>query len=117
MDGNIEEMATWLASSKRFSYGEGWGQLVQSMFREVLERLNNPGIDTDVVSVSGKDFEVKEKRGRLSCHSVRFDCLDDIFERYEHQSQRVCEVCGSVGRLSGDGEWWLSTRCREHRIF
>ena len=115
MDGNIEEMATWLASSKRFSFGEGWGQLVQSMFHEVLGRLSERGIDTE--TVTDKDFEVKEKRGRLSCHAFRFDCLEDILERYEHKSQRICEVCGGVGRLSGDGSYWLSTRCREHRVF
>ena len=115
MTDKTEEIARGFVKSGRFSVGAGWNELTVSMFVEILERLQQDGVSLSSVSV--RDFEVKEKRGRLVCHSTRFDGLDEIAERYEQASLRVCEVCGGVGRLAGDGEWWLSTRCREHRIF
>lgn len=101
--------------SGRFSIGPGWFELTVAMFAEIFERLQLEGLDIESVAV--RDFDIKEKRGRLVCWSGRIEGLDDIFERYESESMRVCEVCGRAGRLSGDGEWWLSTRCGEHRIF
>ena len=115
MKGKAQEVRDWLLDSGQFRVGEGWATLVADMLLEVLEYLESVGVDMQSVKVC--DFEVKEKRGRLVCQSSRFEGFEDIAERYELKSLRVCEVCGSTGRLFGDGEWWLSTRCTEHRIF
>jgi len=115
MTGKTEEIARGFVKSGRFSVGAGWDELTVSMFVEILERLQRDGVNLSSLSV--RDFVVKEKRGRLICHSIRFEGIDEITERYEQASLRVCEVCGGVGRLAGDGEWWLSTRCSEHRMF
>jgi membrane protease subunit (stomatin/prohibitin family) len=115
MTGTAQEVGRAFVESGRFSVGHGWLGLAESMLVEVLTRLEQDGIDLDGVSVT--NFDVKEKRGRLVGRSNRFEGLDDIFDKYEQKSLRICEVCGGSGRLQGDGEWWLSTRCREHRIF
>lgn len=115
MTGRPEEIARSFAMSGRFSIGPGWVASAETMFVEILERLQQEGVELSTVSVC--DFEVKEKRGRLICHSLRFVGVDDIAQRYELASLRICEVCGRAGRLSGDGEWWLSTRCGKHRMF
>jgi RNA-binding protein YlmH len=115
MSGKAEEVRDWLLETGRFVVGAGWAELVADMLLEILERLESAGVDLQSIAV--RDFEVKEKRGRLVIHSLRFDGVDDIAERYELKSLRVCEVCGAAGQLSGDGGWWLSTRCNQHRIF
>jgi hypothetical protein len=115
MEGKTQEVARSFICAGRFNIGPGWNGLAESMFVEILERLQQEGSDLGAVSVI--DFDIKEKRGRLVGRSSRFEGLDDIFERYELESLRVCEVCGGAGRLMGDGAWWLSTRCREHRVF
>ena len=115
MKGKAQEVRDWLLESGHFTVGAGWAGLVADMLLEILEYLESDGVDLQSVKV--RDFEVKEKRGRLVCHSPRFDGFDDIVERYELKSLRICEVCGGAGKLARDGEWWLSTRCGEHRIF
>lgn len=113
--GKAQEVRDWMLESGRFKVAPGWQGLVADMLLEIMERLEIEGVDLQ--SIAARDFEVKEKRGRLVLQSPRFVELDDIAERYELKSLKVCEICGAAGRLSGDGAWWLSTRCNEHRIF
>lgn len=115
MAGKAVEVRDCLLTSGGHSFGAGWSGLVADMLLEILNRLEAEGVNLE--SLTRRDFEVKEKRGRLVCQSSRFDGFDDIAERYEMRSMCVCEVCGAVGRLSGEGTWWLSTRCSNHRIY
>jgi hypothetical protein len=102
---------------ERFSsrVGQGWHEILDEFFDEILERLSSLGIDAS--SVSSEDFDVKEKRGSLRVWTNFMDQVEDIVDCYEQKSLAVCDVCGQAGRLRSGSNSWLSVRCDKHQIF
>ena len=85
-----------------FECGDGWFNLIW----ELSEELEKAGF-------IGEDFrvtQVKEKFGGLRYYTnYTTDVMDEIIEKYEEKSYRVCERCGAEGKVRGDS--WVYTAC------
>ncbi len=88
----------------------GWFDLVCEM-NEKLE-----AIDPDYML-----DQCKEKFGGLRYYAEASDGpnidyvqFDLVISDYEDLSFKVCEVCGSEGKVSRSERGWISTRCKEH---
>ena len=70
-------------------------------------RLVNPSCEQVVAT------QVKEKIGTLRFYyNGGDDTIHGMVRMAESLSARLCEVCGSPGKLYGDS--WITTRCRVH---
>jgi hypothetical protein len=84
--------------------GDGWYQILDDCFKEILEC---PSGDTIVL------VQVKEKYGTLRIYTNSgTDCIDEAIDRAEIKSETTCEDCGDFGVLDTTG-WW-SVRCENH---
>ncbi|MES2486010.1 MAG: hypothetical protein V4581_08720 [Bacteroidota bacterium] len=81
----------------------GWYPLVI----ELVNELYKNGWDKKVSCI-------KEKYAGLRFHASVLDAGgDDITEKYERKSERVCETCGEEGRIRSDSGWDY-VACHKH---
>lgn len=91
---------------QRVSCGDGWFDLIDALCAN-LQAATKHGGQQVVAS------DLKEKYGALRFyHCGVNDEQDGMIELAEAFSKRICEVCGSRGRLRGNG--WITTRCDAH---
>lgn len=83
----------------------GWSDLVAELESQ-LERI---APDTEVI-------QIKEKFGGLRYYATGASTEGQaLIAQYEERSFRVCQVCGTEGRLRSDRGWWttLCDACAE----
>lgn len=95
-----------------FECGPGWLPLIYELF----------GFLEDLQRTSGKAVrvsQVKEKFGSLrvymGCDNALSDDVDLLETLFESLSVRVCDVCGSPGRIEKTKGGYVCTRCPDHR--
>lgn len=86
--------------------GDGWFQLIWSMFEEFESLYSERGLVIDLVVV-----QVYEKyAGMHMDYQGGISGVDNIVDKYENLSEETCEVCGSLGEIRKIGDW-LSALC------
>lgn len=91
--------------------GDGWRRLIEDTFAR-LDALNASHGPRDPDAIL-RVLDVKEKYGTLRIDVVPYDDeAEAVVNDAEAQSEKICDVCGSTGRMRG--ERWLSTRCDRH---
>ena len=89
-----------------FECGDGWEILIRKL-SEKIEGYNRVHLDSPVVAV-----QVKEKFGTLRFYvSNNPEEVCNWIDEAETESEVVCEQCGKLGKLRGEG--WLYTMCDE----
>jgi hypothetical protein len=89
--------------------GDGWYNLIDELCSKLVAL--HPNIRAD---------QVKEKYGTLRFYissegkvpATLMDKAYDLEDEYETKSSTICEECGNVGLLRGNG--WLRTLCDAH---
>jgi len=92
------------------SKSDAWAlkQVSETLSRGTFTERPIPEICYQVVAV-----QIKEKFGGLRFYTnVSDDYVSGILAMAESMSYRVCEQCGSAGRMRGIG--WLYTACDSH---
>lgn len=80
----------------------GWYNLLNSLFSELegIAKLQLEGGENNYIKLS----QVKEKFGSLRIYTRNYNKqVQDIINRYEKQSGKTCESCGSHGEIIGEG--------------
>lgn len=98
-----------------FECDDGWFDLIKCLSERldpmIAEFLQDDGYD----DWAPHPVQIKEKYGTLRFYmTFATDEILKIVDEYETQSEKICEVCGEVGRLNQKG-YWYSTRCDQHR--
>lgn len=94
-------------------FNKGWLELFEK-FLEEISPLVESYKDSEDIYLQFTLSQVKEKFGGLRIYlSFYIPELEEITDRYERLSFKVCEVCGKPGELSYDG--WYTTLCNEHK--
>lgn len=92
---------------------DGWYELIHSLCTEVASAFAERNLPVDF-----QVHQVKQKLGKLhfyfgledgvdrltpgyTAHPM-YECINEIVEKYEQESESVCEVCGEAGRLRRD---------------
>lgn len=91
--------------------GEGWRPLLT----ETFERLDAAiaAIPAQAHGMPFRCLDVKEKYGTLRIEMVPYtDEIEAICLDAESRSEKVCDICGGVGRMR-EGTW-VTVRCDEH---
>lgn len=92
-----------------FGCAEGWLGILDGL----CECITNADRQSD--SAKTRIVQVKEKLGSLRVYHSSHDPIINAYVRMaEEMSQRVCEVCGSPGKLITDSGW-MRTRCPDHQ--
>lgn len=88
--------------------GDGWYDHINTLCATVMLYCKDHNIEPPIAS------QVKEKYGSLRFYvwSAAIEVFD-IIERFELESQYVCEVCGKRGKVRSVGGWY-SCECEEH---
>lgn len=97
-----------------FECGSGWYDLILNLslkVEQLTEELKDRGIEPEYLPVV---VQVKEKYGGLRFYlNVGTDEMDQLIEKAEEESLRICDLCGAAGELRViDGIYM--TRCYEH---
>jgi len=111
-----EELATKLTTeypeifgdSFYFECGDGWYELLNGLCGEIVEYCRKYKREAPKAS------QVKEKFGSLRFYIwYANEDVYNIIDKYELQSQYICEFCGKPGRIKRVGGWY-SCVCGEH---
>ena len=85
-----------------FECGDGWYKLIDELSSCIVSYKQ------DVIA-----DQVKEKFGQLRFYTNYSDrYIDGMITLAEHMSARICEQCGSEGKMRGGG--WIVTLCDKH---
>lgn len=109
LKNTLRERWPKLLAHAEISCGDGWFDLIDAL----CERLQ---FSTDRNGVPQAELgQVKEKFGRLCVNRVgpRSEIHDGMIDMASSMSERICETCGSRGRLVVDGFCHV-TRCATH---
>lgn len=88
-----------------FPVGEGWRPLVEKLVCDIRS------IDTEV-EVS----QVKEKFGGLRFYIYGgSDEVDELIDKAERESYKICEKCGTRENVTTEGNGWILTLCKTCR--
>lgn len=89
--------------------GDGWFQLLDSLFFVINRELSN----IPVAQRNFKILQIKEKFGRLTiyCEGAT-EYIRDTIAQAEEMSEQICETCGEYGSLR-DSALWIKVRCDE----
>lgn len=92
-----------------FECGKGWYPLIEELFDELQEKINNNPEYSDF-----KIVQVKEKWARLTIYGNHYyKELEDLISEYENKSLTVCERCGSTENVSTEKiKGWYTTICK-----
>lgn len=97
-----------------FDCGDGWFDIIKdlSLAIDLISKIRAPRANT--IGLSPYALQVKEKYGTLRYYicGANEEMLNQI-EKAEARSAETCEICGSIGKVMGDG--WLKTRCDYHK--
>jgi hypothetical protein len=86
--------------------GVGWHDLLSNMFVE-LENLYK-SMNESIEDIGF--YEIREKHGLLRVYTNKgIEGVQEILNKYEALSERVCEICGQTGELRNDG--WTVVVC------
>ena len=88
--------------------GYGWYGLILPIINEInLYNKRNPGDEMTIT-------QIKEKFGTLSFYvSAAPNYIHGMISKAEHDSQFICEECGTVGKLADINGWYM-TLCENH---
>jgi ribosomal protein L37AE/L43A len=91
-----------------FACGDGWYEHINALCGTIMLYCKDHNIEPPIVS------DVKEKYGdlRFYVQSASIEVYD-IIERFETESQYICEVCGERGKKRSFGGWYV-TLCQIH---
>lgn len=109
LKNTLRERWPKLLAKAEISCGDGWFDLIDAL----CERLQ---FSTDHNKVPQVELgQVKEKFGRLCVNRVgpRSETHTDMIDMASAMSERICETCGSPGRLVVAGFCHM-TRCAAH---
>ena len=85
---------------------DGWFNLIKDMCQQI-QNSNPP-----------KDFkfsQIKEKFGQLTVYCDNYNQqILDIIQKFEDESLKICEKCGSMDDVIQTGKWIL-TLCKQCR--
>ncbi|KQT44478.1 hypothetical protein ASG43_14140 [Aureimonas sp. Leaf454] len=87
-----------------FAVGDGWADLLRTVFRRVDAVLD----DDERGFFAWSD--IKEKFGAVRMTHNGSDHVDAIVDWAEEASKRICDRCGREGRMHTDGGW-CRVRC------
>lgn len=86
---------------------DGWFDLIDHLCEKIQRRVEWKKIEPFVCA------QVKEKFGTLRFYGNGGDDVTDAYISFaESFSGRICETCGSPGKVRGSG--WFYTSCDEH---
>lgn len=91
-----------------FECMDGWYDHINALCATVMLYCNDHNIEPPIAS------QVKEKYGSLRFYvwSASIEVFD-LIERFETESQYVCEVCGKRGKVRNIHGWY-SCLCDKH---
>lgn len=91
-----------------FEHQDGWYDLINGLCSTLMMYCKDHNTEPPVAS------QVKEKYGSLRFYvwSAPIE-LYDIIERFETESQYVCEICGERGKIHRVGGWYKCV-CDKH---
>lgn len=79
--------------------GDGWYDLIDKLCEELIKTC--PKIQAS---------QVKEKFGGLRFYTWNSnDKAENLIDKAENDSYKICEICGNSGKPNNDG--WISTLC------
>jgi hypothetical protein len=84
-----------------FGCGEGWYLLI----REICEALNKS---------NGYILQVKEKFGGLRIYAECNEEIQEMIDKAEEKSYKICEECGTEENVTSEGGW-IKTLCSDCR--
>lgn len=86
---------------------DGWFVLIWRLLEEIEEHYRQNNANINKLSID----DIKEKYGGLRVYTSNvLPGVDEIIQRYEDESETICEICGGTGWLHEQGEW-LKTLC------
>jgi hypothetical protein len=96
------------APEQGFLCGNGWHQLLDSLFEVIQKHLEKQPQPTNF-----NIFCIKEKFGKLRiiCGNPT-DYIKQTLLQAEEMSSHICETCGEYGQLR-DSALWIKVRCDE----
>jgi hypothetical protein len=81
------------------SVGDGWLTILDELSQELSEKC--PDIQYE---------QIKEKFGHLRIYTHPYNKeAQEIINRYEQLSSKICEECGNPGKMNDKG--WLKVTC------
>ena len=91
--------------------GDGWYDLIYNCCKEIDELYNSKNANINNLRI----YQIKEKYGTLQIYLGNYiDGVNEIIDKYEKSSCRICEICGDRGRLEVKGGW-IKTLCEKHK--
>lgn len=92
-----------------FECGDGWFALIYRLASDIAAYAHEVTLDPIVV-------QVEKKHGGLRFYVHKGDHhIDDLCDRAEDASFRICELCGKPGTLVEARDWRM-VRCAEHAL-
>lgn len=86
-----------------FECGKGWYNLIDELCQKIKD--TNPPEDFEII-------QVKEKFGTLRVYTnYSTKEIEELITEAENKSAVTCEVCGDVGKETGD--YWIRTLCEK----
>ena len=96
-----------------FECGDGWYRLIRELSEKLVDIIKSLKFDPDLPP---KASQVKEKYGSLRFYMYwSTDEMETLINSYENLSEKICEICGSMGEINTKRNW-LSCRCDNHRM-
>ena len=91
-----------------FECNDGWYNHINALCATIMLFCKDHGDTVPVVT------QVKEKYGTLRFY-VMYASIEmyDLIERFEQESQYICEVCGDRGKVRNEGGWYTCL-CDRH---
>jgi len=90
--------------------GDGWYNLIYDCCKEIDKLYKRRNKDINKIQI----YQIKEKYGGLRIYLGNYiEGTDEIVNKYEDESMKVCEICGGQGKLKNKG-YWLKTLCDKH---
>lgn len=92
-----------------FCFGNGWFNIIMNLSIK-LERLNQKN------KPKAYFYQAKEKFGSMTIYAVDTTKeMEELIKKYEHESNHICEECGSQKKVSREGPGWIRTLCKQCR--
>jgi hypothetical protein len=92
--------------------GDGWYKHIYGLCREIEGYYKEKGADINSLLI----YQIKEKFGGLRFYVGNvIEGTFEIIERYENESEEVCEECGEEGKIRVNYGWLkcLCASCRD----
>lgn len=106
---------TGLFYCEQFECLDGWFNIIYELSKNIYEKAKMEGITLygDDPDYGFSVRQVKEKYGTLRYYtSIFIPWIEDLIKETEEISSKICERCGSEGKLRYKGHWCF-TACEE----